>query len=235
MALPNADQSDAFAIDQTLPEPLPASPLGIAEAWIAEATENRVQPNPTAMALATIDPDGTPSVRMVLCRRRNLADDAGYVVFFTNYTGRKARALDSTARASVCFHWDTLDRQVRIEGPVVRSSAVESDEYYASRPVASRVGAWASDQSTPVASRAELLAKVDEQLARFNVRIDQSEDADIPRPDGWGGYRIWARAVELWVGGRGRIHDRARWERELTPVDEFTYRGGPWSGTRLQP
>lgn len=230
----NFDQSDAFSIEATLGDPLPADPLSIWKAWFDEAREKAVQPNPNAMTLATIEPDGSPSARIVLCKGMNLEPDAGYIVFYTNYEGRKGKALTANPRAALVFHWDDLDKQVRIEGPVVRSPASESDAYYASRPLESRLGAWASRQSQPIESRDKLLEQVVEVMQRFSVDVFSDAPPPIPRPPFWGGYRVWAQAVEVWLGGPGRLHDRARWTRALTPT-EGGFTPGPWSATRLQP
>lgn len=213
-----------------LPEPLPQSPIALFTQWFADAAALRAQPNPDAMVLATVSADGKPSARVVLCKR---IDPSGYLVFFTNYTSRKGTELAARPRAAVVFHWDALHRQVRIEGPVIRSPAVESDGYFASRPVASRIGAWASRQSQPLASRAELAAEVERFSRQFGVYA--SEQPLIPRPPHWGGFRLWIESIELWVEGPGRIHDRAVWSRDLAPIDEFTYAGGTWRATRLNP
>jgi pyridoxamine 5'-phosphate oxidase len=229
----NADQSDAFAVPQLLPEELPPHPFAIFKSWWDEARAKRVQPNTHAMCLATIDPDGRPSARMVLCKGMDLDPAQGFIVFYTNRNSRKATALEATPRAAAVFHWDDLDRQVRIEGPVVRSPDAESDAYFASRPLESRIGAWVSDQSKPIASRDDLLAKVSETILRLGVQLDD-ESAHVPRPPHWGGYRIWIESMELWVGGPGRVHDRAKWTRTLDRIDGgFT--PGSFVATRLQP
>lgn len=215
-----------------LPDALPADPFALFADWFVEAGNRRIQPNPDAMMVATVDADGRPSARVVLCK--HLVASPGYVVFFTNYQSRKGQALSATPRAAAVFHWDGLSRQVRFEGPVVRSPVAESDAYFASRPVASRLGAWASRQSEPLSSRAALAAQVVTAAKRFGV--DPGAPAgDVPRPPHWGGFRLWPDAMELWVEGPGRVHDRARWTRSLTPMDEFGFVCGPWSGTRLNP
>lgn len=236
---PNADQSNAPAIAQMLPDPLPADPFGLFQNWFDEAHARSVQPNPNAMALATVDADGMPSSRIVLCK--SIEPTRGFIVFYTNYRGRKGRALEANPRAGVCFHWDVFDRQVRMEGLVTRSPAAESDAYFHSRPVESRLGAWASDQSEPIASREALLRKWEDTLARFRAEgnVGPSEMPEIPRPPHWGGFRLWPTRVEMWLGGAGRLHDRAAWARRLTPetVDGapgYAAAGG-WSSTRLQP
>lgn len=229
----NADQSDAFAIGQQLPETLPENPFGLFKEWWDEAHAQRVQPNPHAMCLATIDQDGTPSARMVLCKGMNLDPAAGYLVFYTNRTSRKGVALEANPKAALLFHWDDLDRQVRFEGRIVRSPDSESDAYFASRPLESRIGAWCSDQSKPIESRDALLGKVAMTIMQLGVQIDDDK-AVVPRPKHWGGYRVWISAAELWVGGPGRVHDRARWERTLTPNGDG-FIPAPFSATRLQP
>jgi pyridoxamine 5'-phosphate oxidase len=215
-----------------LPDVLPADPFALFADWFAEAVARRAQPNPDAMVVATVDADGGPSARVVLCK--HLVASPGYVVFFTNYQSRKGQALSTTPRAAAVFHWDGLSRQARIEGPIVRSPAAESDAYFASRPVASRLGAWASRQSEPLISREALADQVAMAAKRFGVEPAASA-GDVPRPPHWGGFRLWPDAMELWVEGPGRVHDRARWTRALRPTDEFGYACGPWSGTRLNP
>ena len=228
---------------QTLPDPLPHDPLQTAAHWLRQAYDEQVSPNPNAMALATVGADGQPAVRIVLCK--DIVLPAGYLLFFTNYGSRKGAELDQHRRASIVLHWDTLHRQVRIEGFVVRSPASESDDYYASRPWLSRVGAWASQQSQPVASRHAMMDALKAQVARFGGELSEGdghpvgtagERIDVPRPPHWGGYRLWAEAVELWVEGEYRIHDRARWTRRLTPItDGEHFHATPWHVSRLQP
>lgn len=226
----------------SLPEPLPASPIALFHSWFDQAQHAKDQPNPNAMTLATIDPDGRPSARIVLCKHLH-TDQAGRecVVFFTNLHGRKGRAIKANPRVSLVFHWDHTDRQVRVEGPVSASPEAESDAYFNSRRWESRVGAWASDQSEPIESRKALLSKVESVVERYDVDIEAAERREpvhIPRPPYWGGTRVWFERVELWCGATGRVHDRAEWTRDLTPatVDGVPgYTGGPWSSTRVQP
>jgi pyridoxamine 5'-phosphate oxidase len=222
-----------------LPEPLPAEPLELVAAWLGEATRDAVQPNPNAMVLATADQHGRPSARVVLCKE--IRPHPGYLSFFSNYESRKGIDLASNPHAALVMYWEGLRRQVRIEGPVVPSSASESDAYFASRPWQSRIGAWASQQSTSVPSRAALAAAVDRAARRFSVPspmqcADDCADpgVPIPRPPHWGGYQLWAEAVELWVDGAARLHDRARWTRILEP-SAAGFTAGSWSAMRLQP
>ena len=205
-----------------LPETLPADPMPLLEQWLAEAT-GAIR-NAIAMALATVEPDGRPAARMVLCR--GLDARAGWLVFYTDRESDKGRALAVTPRAAAVFHWDAFERQVRVEGPVTLAPDADSDAYWSSRPHDARVAAAASAQSRPVESRRAFLARLAEAAARF--------DGDVPRPPRWGGYRIWAERVELWVGQPARAHDRARWMRTLAPAADG-FAGGPWRATRLQP
>ena len=221
-----------------LPDPLPAEPLELAAEWLAEATRRALQPNPNAMVLATADATGRPSARVVLCK--HITPQPGFITFYTNYHSRKGRELEARAQAAIVMHWDALHRQLRIEGRIVRASAADSDAYFASRNWQSRVGAWASQQSEPIGSRAELLASVAKTALRMALPTpDGDEQARDPglriaRPPHWGGYHLWADAVELWVEGSARIHDRARWQRTLTPHGDG-FEPGAWSVTRLQP
>ena len=205
-----------------LPDVLPSDPMPLLEQWLAEAT-GAIR-NAIAMTLATVEPDGRPAARMVLCR--GLDARAGWLVFYTDRGSDKGRALATNPRAAAVFHWDAFERQVRVEGPVTLAPEADSDAYWASRPREARVAAAASEQSHPVVSRAAFLSRVAETAARF--------DGDVPRPERWGGYRIWAERIELWVGQPGRAHDRARWVRALEPAADG-FRGGPWHATRLQP
>jgi pyridoxamine 5'-phosphate oxidase len=228
---------------QWLPDPLPPDPLQIAESWLRQAYDEQVQPNPNAMTLATVAPSGQPAARTVLCKDLVLPD--GYLVFYTNYQSRKGAELAAQPRAAALLHWDALQRQVRVEGFVVKSPPRESDDYFASRPWQSRVGAWASQQSRPVGSRHHLVEQLRAAGRRFDTpplgpgaaeADDDPQGVVVPRPPHWGGYRLWIEAIELWVEGEYRLHDRARWTRTLTPVaDGHLFAATPWHVERLQP
>ncbi len=223
-----------------LPAELPADPMPLADAWIQEAMANAAQRNANSMALATVGADGQPSARVVLCKR--FVPDPGYLVFYTNYRSRKARELAANPEVAAVFYWDNLGLQVRIDGIAVRSPEDESDAYFASRGTGSKLGAWGSDQSEPVASRAALLKQIRERAASLGIALDadagvdtEAQQPEIARPPHWGGIRIWATAVELWVEGNDRIHDRAAWTRTIEQAGEAGFSASPWRGMRLQP
>jgi pyridoxamine 5'-phosphate oxidase len=227
-----------IAPTELLPDPLPSEPLAVAAAWLEQAFSLKRQPNPNSMTLATTTLEGKPSARIVLCKA--IVADPGYIVFYTNYLSRKGRELGANPRAAAVMHWDHMHRQVRVEGLVETVPASESEAYFASRALQSRIGAWASAQSEPIASRGLLLDAVADAARRFGLSpeaaaAERGADASVPRPPHWGGYRLWAEAVELWVEGAARIHDRARWSRKLTRGGDGHLATGAWSATRLQP
>ena len=223
-----------------LPTKLPTDPMRWVKAWLDEAMAKQVQRNPNTMTAITVSEDGQPSGRQVLCKE--FVADPGYVVFYTNYKSDKARHLEHNDRIGLLFHWDAYGRQVRLEGVAVRSPAAESDAYFASRDWGSQLGAWGSDQSSPLESRAALIAQVSRRAMKLGVEAAGSlksvaarDRPVIPRPPHWGGYRVWPRRIEIWMEGTDRIHDRARWERTLERGDGDMFVVGDWQGTRLQP
>ena len=193
----------------------PADPLELFRAWYAEA-EAQESHNPNAMALATVGADGMPSVRMVLLKQ---ADADGFV-FYTNLQSRKGVQLDRTPKAALCFYWKSLDRQVRVEGPVEPVSETEADAYFASRPRQSQLGAWASKQSRPLESKHALEKRVMQVAAKYPL-------GRVPRPPDWSGFRLVPERIEFWREGHFRMHDRLLYLREAA--------GGTWSTQRLYP
>ena len=188
-----------------------SDPIDVFLSWFRAAAAG--EPDANAMALATVDPAGQPSVRIVLLKDA----DARGLTFYTNYESRKAHDLTANDRAAVVFYWRSLDRQVRVEGDVERVAAGESDTYFASRPVEARLSAAASPQSRPVDSREALEGLVE------TIRREHGEH--VPRPAFWGGYRLRPHAFEFWQGRPNRLHDRLRYERH----------DGGWRRGRLAP
>ena len=223
-----------------LPAELPSNPMHWAKAWLDEAVAGQVQRNPNSMTAVTVSDTGQPRGRVVLCK--SFVPDPGYLVFYTNYKSDKVRELDANNNIALVFHWDVFGRQVRIEGEAVRSPPEESDAYFATRDWGSQLGAWGSDQSAPLESRAALIKQVSRRAVRLGVdaaknlkSIAVADQPVIQRPPHWGGIRVWARRIELWLEGSDRIHDRARWDRTLEKTGEDTFATGDWKGTRLQP
>jgi pyridoxamine 5'-phosphate oxidase len=187
-------------------------PLRQFERWFEQALSAEL-PEPNAMTLATVGTDGRPSTRVVLVK----GFDARGIVWYTNYDSRKGRELAANPFAALQFHWVELERVVRIEGSVEKTSPGESDAYFESRPLDSRIGAWASPQSQPIASRAVLLANAARFAGRFALHP--------PRPPHWGGYRLLPDRWEFWQGRKSRLHDRLEYRRE----------GDTWQCRRLAP
>ncbi|MCA0043569.1 pyridoxamine 5'-phosphate oxidase [Celeribacter litoreus] len=190
------------------------NPFEIARSWLAEAEAKEIN-DPNAMAIATVDPDGLPNVRMVLLKE--IADDA--FIFFTNYESAKGTELDASGKAAFVMHWKSLRRQVRVRGLVTRESDEASDAYYQSRALGSRIGAWASKQSRPLKSKASLMEAV--------TREGLKHGPNPKRPPFWGGYRIAPVEIEFWADGEFRLHDRFRWRRATVKDD--------WEIVRLNP
>lgn len=189
-------------------------PFVLARSWLAEAEETEIN-DPNAIALATVDTDGLPNVRMVLLKE--IEDDA--FVFYTNYEGKKAQEIGLSGKAAFVLHWKSLRRQIRVRGLVEKEDGEKADIYFASRSLKSRLGAWASRQSRPLGSRAALMAEV--------AKVTATHGTNPKRPPFWGGFRISPLEIEFWADGEFRLHDRFRWSRP--EVEE------PWEIARLSP
>jgi len=189
-------------------------PFAIARRWMAEAEASEVN-DPNAMALATVDAGGLPNVRMVLLKEI----EADAFVFYTNYESAKAQELDQAGKAAFVIHWKSLRRQIRARGVITREDGAQADEYYASRSLKSRLGAWASRQSQPLASRGALMAEV--------AKVTAKQGPNPKRPPFWGGYRLRPVEIEFWADGAFRLHDRFRWRRAEA--------GAEWQVLRLNP
>lgn len=199
-------------------------PFTIARRWLDEAEAN--EPNdPNAMALATVDGDGLPDVRMVLLK----AVEPDALVFYTNYESAKARQIEESGVAACVLHWKSLRRQIRVRGRVERADDASADAYFASRSLQSRIGAWASRQSRPLESRGQLMAEVARQGLRHG--------ANPSRPPFWGGYRILPVQFEFWADGAFRLHDRFQWLRngENDGTGREVTSTTAWTITRLSP
>jgi len=202
----HAEQPDFTAAEE---------PFGLFQAWMDEAIASEPD-DPNAMAVATVDADGLPDVRMILLKG---ADERGFV-FYTNRGSAKGRELEAAPKAALLLYWKSLHRQIRMRGPIERVSDAEADAYFASRSRESRIGAWASDQSRPLESRAALEAAVARRTAEFAGK-------DVPRPPYWHGFRVVPLEIEFWASRPHRLHDRIVFRRSSPSA--------PWVKTRLYP
>lgn len=189
-------------------------PFALARNWLAEAEAHELN-DPNAIALSTVDADGMPNARMVLLKE---IEDRAFV-FYTNYDSTKGREISESGKAAFVMHWKSLRRQIRVRGMVEREDGPQADAYYSSRSLKSRLGAWASQQSQPLASRAALMAEV--------AKVTATQGPSPKRPPFWGGFRITPIEIEFWADGAFRLHDRFAWRRR-NPAD-------PWVITRLNP
>lgn len=208
-----ADLRKTYARESLSKSAVDPDPIVQFKSWMKEAIDAEL-PEPNAMTLATVSADGKPSARVLLIKG---VDERGFV-FFTNYDSHKGHDLDANPNAALVFYWIELERQVRIEGRVEKLPNAESDEYFASRPLDSRIGAWASEQSHELSGRAVLVARAAKFAARFGL--------NPPRPPHWGGYVLIPDAVEFWQGRPSRLHDRILYTRQPD---------GSWRIKRLAP
>lgn len=189
-------------------------PFQIAKNWLAEAVASEIN-DPNAIALSTVDSGGLPNARMVLLKD---IEDAAFV-FYTNYDSQKGQELQASGKAAFVMHWKSLRRQIRVRGLVEKEDGPQADDYYNSRSLQSRIGAWASQQSRPLSSRASLIADAAKEGLRHGTHP--------PRPPFWGGFRITPLELEFWADGPFRLHDRFKWSRETVEK--------PWDISRLNP
>ncbi|WP_454722324.1 MULTISPECIES: pyridoxamine 5'-phosphate oxidase [Cupriavidus] len=208
-----ADLRRTYVLGSLSESDVAPDPISQFQRWFDEAINAKL-PEPNAMTLATVDADGQPSARIVLLKGM----DAGGFTFFTNYESRKGLDMAGNPRAALLFHWVQLERQVRVEGTVEKVSEAESDTYYASRPLGSRLGAWASEQSREVADRTVL----EQREADFRAKFGDNP----PRPAHWGGYRLVPTRIEFWQGRPSRLHDRIAYRLQAD---------GAWQIVRLSP
>jgi len=198
-----------------LPDPLPENPMPLLLEWFEDARSSERYDDFNAMTLATAAPGGAPSARIVLCKA--IEPETPAIIFYTSYASRKGQELEANPRAAALFHWPHAKRQARIEGPVRRTTAAESDAYFRTRPLLSRIAASVSPQSRAIGSRQAVIAEA------MRIAASAAVGARLDRPEDWGGYRIMAERVELWSAGSGRLHDRAEWLR----------RDASWTARRL--
>jgi len=189
-------------------------PFEIARRWLSEAEQSEIN-DPNAIALSTVDSAGMPNARMVLLK----AIEADSFVFYTNYGSAKAQEIDGAGKAAFVMHWKSLRRQVRVRGQVFREEGRDADEYFHSRSLKSKLGAWASHQSKPLSSRAALMAEV--------AKVTAAQGTSPKRPPFWGGFRIYPTEIEFWADGAFRLHDRFRWTKNGDQTD--------WNVSRLNP
>lgn len=215
-----------------LPDQLPDEPFAMLHGWFEKACEAKAVLNPNAMVLATATREGRPSARVVLCKEIRISERA--VVFYTNFNSRKGRELAANPQAAVVFHFETAGQQARVEGVVSQLESAECDAYFASRAPLSKIGAWASSQSQPIASRTDFAQKIIDAMQRLGLSPLKllaanlgAAEVNIARPPHWGGFKLVAKRVELWTNSQGRLHDRAEWV--------FQEETNTWIATRLQP
>ena len=216
-----------------LAEPLPPDPMPLFTQWFQDGMRETSAsvPMPDAMALATATREGEPTVRYVLCK--HIDPIGGAVHFFTNFQSRKASDLTENPRAAGVFYWPAKARQARLEGSVQRLTDDQNDAYFATRPLISRIGAWASQQSRPLESRAAFVRDLIEACKHLHVDpgalFSAGPAIHVRRPPHWGGFRLQVQRIELWIGAEGRLHDRAEWVRDTALAPDS------WRATRLYP
>ena len=214
-----------------LPDRLPDDPFELLKSWFDEACRSKATANPDSIVLATATLEGRPSARVVLCKEIRARERA--IVFYTNLESRKGRELAKNPYAAAVFHFDAFGRQARIEGIAQKLSESECDAYFATRAPLAKLGAWASHQSQPIASRVEFAQQIIDAMRKLGISpmsligVNLGATPEITRPPHWGGFKLIAQRVELWSNASGRLHDRAEWVCEEP--------GSKWMVRRLQP
>ena len=210
------------------------NPLKTLQNWMKEVRDSNTQPNPNTMLVSTVDSNGSPNSRIVLCKELNAEE--GYLTFYTNYSSTKSKELEGNAKCSVLFHWDKFGLQARLKGSVTKCSDSKNDAYFSTRDVGSQIGAWTSDQSTEVESLEKMEGSYQQIMEKFKLKsLGDDTEVTIPRPDFWGGYDMWIGEIELWKNQNNRFHDRLRFKRNIKIENGNIDAEKEWSVIRIQP
>ena len=210
------------------------NPLSTLQDWMKKVSDSDTQPNPNCMTVSTVDSNGLPNSRMVLCRELNIEE--GHLTFYTNYSSIKSKELESNAKCSVLFHWDKFGLQVRLRGTAIRCSNSKNDAYFSTRALGSQVAAWASDQSKEIESLEMMDTSYQKIMDKFKINnLANDPEKEIPRPDFWGGYEIWVGEIELWKNQKNRFHDRLKFTRNISIENGNIEADKEWSIIRVQP
>ena len=209
------------------------NPLNTLQEWLDEIKSSRTQPNPNCMSVSTVDSQGHPNSRMVLCKELNTVE--GYLTFYTNYSSIKCSELENNRNCSALFHWDNFGFQARLKGFVVRCSEVKNDQYFSTRDLGSQIAAWTSMQSEEIDSLEDMKESYDEIMKKFQITDIEDINKKIPRPNFWGGYEIWIKEVELWQNQKNRFHDRLQYSRNIKNEEGQILVEKDWKVIRIQP
>ena len=210
------------------------NPLDTLDDWMNEVRESNTQPNPNCMSIATVDSNGSPNSRMVLCKE--LDTHKGYLTFYTHYYSIKSEELKNNAKCSALFHWDKFGLQARLKGFVKRCSDSKNDDYFSSRDIGSQIAAWTSDQSKEIESLGKMKDSYQEIMNKFQINdLEEAKEIKVPRPDFWGGYDMWIEEIELWKNQKNRFHDRLKFKRKITIENGKIDAEMNWNSVRIQP
>lgn len=210
------------------------NPLSTLQDWMEKVSDSNAQPNPNCMSVSTVDSNGLPNTRMVLCKELNTEE--GHLTFYTNYSSIKSKELESNAKCSALFHWDKFGLQVRIRGTAIRCTDSKNDAYFSSRDLGSQIAAWASDQSKEIESLEMMDNSYQIIMDKFSIgNLENNSEKKIPRPDFWGGYEIWVEEIELWKNQKNRFHDRLKFTRNINIKNGNIDPDKKWNVIRIQP